>query len=461
MHGKGVEAHSQEGRRTCADAVRSKPSEGNGAEVVGVASITSDVARRHESAPPGDGRVVIQTVKEEDMETTTRGRGASAAEDSAIPAIGRRERASVHDPGLRRAGEDGMEPEDSDSHLTLCAYCREDPPNGRAISVCEGCPRIFCSSCLLEGLQNEGLVLEEVDGGTRLLLTGSGGDFYIRECPWCARHSDLEVGPPTEGVAPMKHLLVELLKHDLSHWFRSPVDIDDHPDYLESIGRGNMMDLGTMMSKLDARKYPRRRGPGQYLEDLNRIWRNCRRFAGCDELGQPHYGTTVPGIVRCALILEAMSRKFYNVHISDKEGTEWPESAWDYYRQREQQANSEARLKALGRRDNGGENRTRAGGLAAATSGSTATMARGPRGSAERRVEDVLERDLPTRAPEYVTRKRTRATMEAAAGGGGEDVTRGYGRVLPRGVNHAADATKQSEWHLLDELCDVAAAFAK
>ena len=85
-----------------------------------------------------------------------------------------------------------------------------------------------------------------------------------------------------------------------------------------------MIDLGTMLSKLKGKKYPRRRGPGQFLEDLNRIWRNCRRFAGCDDLGKPHYGTTVPGIVRCAITLEAMQRKFCDAYpVSDNQGQAW------------------------------------------------------------------------------------------------------------------------------------------
>lgn len=122
----------------------------------------------------------------------------------------------------------------------------------------------------------------------------------------------------------MDHLLNELLRHDLSLCFREPVDIAKHPDYVESIGRTAMMDLGTMLSKLQGKRYPRRRGPGQFMEDLNRIWRNCRRFAGCDELGRPHYGKTVPGIVRCALTLEAMSDKFFSSYMSDNQGT----AAW-------------------------------------------------------------------------------------------------------------------------------------
>lgn len=204
-----------------------------------------------------------------------------------------------------------------------CAYCEEPIPQGDSVGRCERCPRSFCTKCLESNLDDEGVNLDMLNRGCRALLRGQQGDFFIAECPLCVRGSDKEFTPPPQGAVPMDHLLDELLRHDLSVCFREPVDIIEHPDYLESIGRNNMMDLGTMLSKLRSKRYPRRRGPGQFLDDLNRIWKNCRRFAGCDELGQSHCGTTVPGIVRCALTLEAMSIRFCSTHMSDHGSSVW------------------------------------------------------------------------------------------------------------------------------------------
>lgn len=227
-------------------------------------------------------------------------------------------------PVLRRITEGREGAEDRSSHLMDCAFCQDSLPEGDAICRCERCPRSFCSQCLERGLIEQGVELEPLGQDCRSLLNGKQGDFSIARCPECCRGKDNEFAPPPPGGTPMDHLLNELLRHDLSLCFREPVDIAKHPDYVESIGRNAMMDLGTMLSKLEGKRYPRRRGPGQFQEDLNRIWRNCRRFAGCDELGRPHYGNTVPGIVRCALTLEAMCDKFFSSYMSDNQGT----SAW-------------------------------------------------------------------------------------------------------------------------------------
>lgn len=221
-------------------------------------------------------------------------------------------------PILRRATEGSKGADDRSSHLMGCAYCEETLPVGASIGWCERCPRSFCPRCLERGLGDQGVHIEELGRGCRALLRGERGDFLIAQCPLCVCGGDKGFAPPPQGALAMDHLLAELLRHDLSICFRESVDIVEHPDYLESIGRQNMMDLGTMLGKLKNRRYPRRRGPGQFLDDLNRIWRNCRKYAGCDELGQPYCGTTVPGIVRCALTLEAMSIRFCATHMSDQ-----------------------------------------------------------------------------------------------------------------------------------------------
>lgn len=217
-------------------------------------------------------------------------------------------------------GRDGAE--DRSSHLVHCALCQDPLPEDEPIARCEVCPRSFCTQCLEHGLHEQGADLEGLDQDCRAMLDGGKGDFFIEQCPQCIRGCDDKFAAPSPGAVPMEHLLDEVLRHDLSICFREPVDTNKHPDYVEAIGRDAMMDLGTMLDKLKRKRYPRRRGPGQFLEDLSRIWRNCRKYAGCDELGQPHYGTTVPGIVRCALILEAMSIKSCAAYMPDNQETQ-------------------------------------------------------------------------------------------------------------------------------------------
>ena len=217
-------------------------------------------------------------------------------------------------------GREGTE--DRSSHLMDCASCQDPLPEDESIGRCGACPRSFCARCLKRGLDEQGVDVERLDADGRAMLDGNKSDFFIEQCPHCIRGCDESFAAPSTGAVPMEHLLNELLRHDLSICFREPVDTDKHPDYVEVIGRDAMMDLGTMLDKLKRKRYPRRRGPGQFVDDLNRVWRNCRRYAGCDELGQPHFGTTVPGIVRCALILEAMSIKFCAAYMSDNQGTE-------------------------------------------------------------------------------------------------------------------------------------------
>ncbi|CAM9914948.1 unnamed protein product [Ectocarpus sp. 12 AP-2014] len=293
----------------------------------------------------------VAPASQEGTSAPTEKSGPPAAE-SLTPA----EPQAVSLPVLRRITKGREGAEDRSSHLMDCASCQHSLPEGDPIGRCERCPRSFCSQCLKRGLVEQDVELEALGQDCRSLLNGKQGDFSIDRCPECCSGKDNEFAPPPPGDAPMDHLLNELLRHDLSLCFREPVDIVKHPDYVESIGRNAMMDLGTMLSKLQGKRYPRRRGPGQFQEDLNRIWRNCRRFAGCDELGRPHYGNTVPGIVRCALTLEAMSDKFISSYMSDNQETAaWQESTWDFHRQRQERENAEARRKQLGHLDVDGD----------------------------------------------------------------------------------------------------------
>lgn len=359
---------------------------------------------------------------------------------------------------LRWAEEKGVEVESRLSHVSFCAYCSKTPSSSMPIALCGGCPRIFCENCVNQGLEGNGsLAMEGLASSTRALLQGRKGDFYIMECPRCLDESDGEISPPPKEVPPMTHLLEELLRHDLSLSFRAPMDIAEHPTFLESGGRTSLMDLGLMMSKLQNRKYPRRRGPGQFMEDLRRIWRNCRRIGGCDELGQPKSGTTVSGVVRCALVLEAMSEKFFAAHMADQGETVWPESAWDCYRQRKQQAFTEARLKRLERREivltapsHPGEEP--AAGAVSDGDALTAGDRMDVSGSAAGSVRDAgvgVERAQRRRASTGMAeggRKRPRTVPGTSTEGCS---------VRPSSAN----ALPQLNSKLLDELCDVAIEF--
>lgn len=417
-----------------------------------------------------------------------------------------RSRAQEAAPKLvaRPAGEEVFDAEGRSTHVMVCSRCEGPPPEGKTIGLCEGCPRRFCADCLLKDATEAGPeMITALTPDTLALLEGRAGDFFVKDCLWCLRKSDVKFSAPPEGVAPMKHLLEQLLRHDLSRCFREPVDLEEHPDYLEAIGRASMMDLGTMMSKLETRKYPRRRGPGQFLDDLSKIWRNCRRFAGCDELGHPHYGTLVPGLVRCAIVLEAMSKKFYDTYMADQQETAWPESAWGYYRQKAELANEEARLKQLERKKSGEADRGTAGTDGEACeaprtssyvpSGATANVEQLDSGgtgnddvvtTGEAEAEassrsafstdqasDVSGGKMSLRSRKSDSRKRSRSKMEEAAGGSEEGGTSSSrvlrsstcpkpgNNVLTDAVGRSSDEQEFPQWDMLDKLCDVAISF--
>ena len=371
-------------------------------------------------------------------------------------------------PALRWAAGKGAGAESRHSHVSFCGCCSEIPASNNPVGLCGRCPRLVCAKCLLEGLEGKSsLMLEGLDSCTRALLQGGKGDFYILECPWCLDESDREFPPPPEDVPPMRHLLEEVLRHDLSRSFRAPMDIAEYPTFLESGGRASKMDLGSMMSKLEGRRYPRRRGPGQFMEDLRRIWRDCRRIGGCDELGQPRSGTTESGVVRCALVLEAMSEKFFATHMSDQVDTVWPESAWDCYRQRKQQANAEARLKRLERRESGVQ---APGKESAAGVPDNCTVT----AEAHAKSSDCADGSVREIGPNVHRSERAqckRASVEVASVASG--LAKGGKRprtvpgtstecsgVAPSSANAPMGAPQQPDCSMLDELCDVATEYA-
>lgn len=407
------------------------------------------------------------------------GNGASSRETSAaaLPCEVKSESKALStaerklSPALRWATGKGAGVESRHSHVSFCACCSEIPSSNIPVGLCDGCPRIVCANCLVEGLEGKSsLMLEGVDSCTRALLQGGKGDFYILECPSCLDESDREFPPPPKDIPPMRHLLEEVIRHDLSRSFRAPMDIAEYPTFLESGGRASKMDLGSMMSKLEGRRYPRRRGPGQFMEDLRRIWRNCRRIGGCDELGQPRSGTTVSGVVRCALVLEAMSEKFFAAHMSDQVDTVWPESAWDCYRQRKQQANAEARLKRLERRESGVQTPAKHGEESdVGVRDNCNVTAEARTKSSDCADGGVREREFKVHRSERAQCKRASVEMAGVANG----LEKGEKRprtvpgtstdclgVSPSSANALLDAPQQPDCSMLDELCDVATEYA-
>ena len=430
----------------------------------------ADMKSRTDPASFEDGQVLIQT--------PTEASGTSACSETcpaALPCEVKLEAKAATtaerkpSPALRWAAGKGAGMESRESHVSFCAYCAETPSSSVPVGLCDGCPRIVCANCLLEGQEGKSsLMLEGLDSSTRALLQEGKGDFYILECPWCLDESDREFTPPPQDVPPMTHLLEELQRHGLSRSFRAPMDVADYPTFLESGGRASRMDLGLMMSKLQGRKYPRRRGPGQFMEDLRRIWRTCRRIGGCDELGQPKSGTTVSGVVRCALVLEAMSEKFFAAHMSDQVDTVWPESAWDCYRQRKQQAYTEARLKRLERRESGVRASVQHGEKSAAGVSDDCTLNAGARTKNSDSADgSVREKGTDVQKFERAHCKRTSVGMASVANGlekGGKRRRTGTSTecysVSTSSASALVGAPQQLDCSMLDELCHVATEYA-
>ena len=226
------------------------------------------------------------------------------------------------------------------SHCTVCAMCGLSPPEGNPLSLCRGCPRIFCSKCLPKKCRGAKPV----------------------KCPRCPGDEQFPPAPP--DVEPMMHLLEELIEHDLSQSFRK------HPGYMKTAVRS--MNLGTMVDKLKSGKYSGRRAWGHFQKDCSLIWENCRYYNDCDELGLPEEGTIIPGVVRCALVLEAMARRFYLPYLPNQNdsGAENPLGSspmdlqtWDTHRQRVQQAKAEERLKQVAGSQHRCSNRMAAGAV--------------------------------------------------------------------------------------------------
>ncbi|OEU09617.1 Bromodomain-containing protein, partial [Fragilariopsis cylindrus CCMP1102] len=69
-------------------------------------------------------------------------------------------------------------------------------------------------------------------------------------------------------------MIVDRLAQDgFANIFLEPVNLDDFPDYEESIDIP--MDLGTVRTKLLSKKYQM---PEQFARDMRKIWNNCKIY---------------------------------------------------------------------------------------------------------------------------------------------------------------------------------------
>eukprot|EP00903_Cladosiphon_okamuranus_P011523 g10850.t1 len=190
------------------------------------------------------------------------------------------------------------------SHNTFCSSCKGFRTEHEAIAKCAACPRMLCRTCA-------GRKGEKVPPGA------NADDILLCPDKCLCQKRDSEFTKPRGGTDPQAHLLKQLRKHDLAHMFLKPVEVEENPDYLTYISRDDMIDLGTMTTKMLKRKqYQSSRGKLMFRRDLKRIWENCWKFAGhtpesCEQ--------EAAGIVRCTIILEAMINKFYEAYMEEKE----------------------------------------------------------------------------------------------------------------------------------------------
>lgn len=434
------------------------------------APFTSESTLSDAAGEMGENNAPVNCQAEEDFTVDERPKStpvsSSASSVTARDVIGPTQ--DQHIPVLGREEAEAFNLTGDSTHSMMCSYCGQIPR--RKVALCELCPRRFCLKCFRNDIQDSNPYTGTLDTHTRTLLYGREGDIFVKVCPRCIENSDDEFAPPSERALWMKHLLEELRRHDLSHCFRKPVDIAEHPGYVQSIGRHSMMDLSTMMTKVEEGKYSPRRGPGQFVEDLRKIWRNCRTFAGCDDLGKPTEGKHPPGIVRCALILEAMSRKFVLEHTSGKQ-VEWHPSAWDYYSSKKIQEKEEERLKLVALKKNTSEREliiyrveTGSNNLASVVEGSKRDA------SETKRSDNRLGFDPSTNKR---LRLETVGPSNDGEEGGSCFLGVGHSRTLPRESRDlstlsqsssgcASSAQQQADtWKPLEDLSLVAYSFAK
>lgn len=188
-------------------------------------------------------------------------------------------------------------------HCTFCSSCEAFRTDEEAVAKCEACPRILCRKCAGRKGENVPRARDAEDTV-----------FPASKCR--CQSKDSEFPKPRKGKDPKAHLLKHLRRHDLSRMFREPVVLEENPGYRCAIPIEQRMDLGMVTTRLVKNKeYQSSRGRKRFRADLKKIWTNCWRFAGYSELSTGE----VPGIVRCTIILEAMTQKYYTSYMEDQE----------------------------------------------------------------------------------------------------------------------------------------------
>lgn len=206
------------------------------------------------------------------------------------------------------------------AYNTCCSFCTDPHTEEKAVALCKQCPRIACHSCA----NSLGVQISRMRCASDVVLPG---DMCL-----CLRW-DSSFPKPPEGVQPEAYLLHQLLQHDLSFMFRTEVDVRENPGYLGVITREDMMDLGTVLTKLKQKKYQTKRGQRLFRKDIKQIWDNCRKFASY----KPSDTKPIPGIVWCTFILENMVTKFYESYIEEEVLT-FDEGCWLNFEERNKQS---------------------------------------------------------------------------------------------------------------------------
>lgn len=188
-------------------------------------------------------------------------------------------------------------------HCTFCSSCEAFRTDLQAVAKCEACPRILCRECA--GRKGENVP-----------RTRNAEDVVFPAKKCLCQSNDSEFPKPRKGKDPKAHLLKHLRRHDLSRMFREPVDVEENPDYTSVVPREKRMDLGMVRTRMVQHKeYQSSRGQKRFRADIKKIWTNCWAYAGYSE----HSTGEVAGIVRCTIILEAMTQKFYTSYMKDQE----------------------------------------------------------------------------------------------------------------------------------------------
>lgn len=189
------------------------------------------------------------------------------------------------------------------SHNTFCSSCKSFRTEEDALAKCAACPRMLCRTCARQK-------------GEKVPRGANADDIVFCPDKCVCQMRDSEFTKPPQGKDPQAHLLKQLKKHDLAYMFLEPVKLEENPEYLAYVSRDDMIDFGTMTTKMKERKqYQSSRGKLMFRRDLKRMWENCWKFAGhtpecCKE--------KAAGIVRCTIILEAMVGKFYEAYMEEK-----------------------------------------------------------------------------------------------------------------------------------------------